>query len=114
MDQNKKIKNLQNQIKINLSDILFMKVNNPKVKYFSINDVELTKDLLNAKIYVSYFNKEKEKIYFKEFVKVKGFLRSELAKRLEVRKVPNLEFVIDNLIDKIEEIDKLIEKSNDK
>lgn len=112
MDKNAKLKSLENQIKINLSDILFTETNNEKVKYFSINDVILTKDFLNAKIYVSYFDQKKEKTYFQEFVKVKGFLRSELAKRLTTKKVPELEFILDDLIDKIGNIDKLIEKNN--
>lgn len=112
MDKNAKLKSLENQIKINLSDILFTETNNEKVKYFSINDVKLTKDFLNAKIYVSYFDRKKEIKYFEEFVKVKGFLRSELAKRLTTKKVPELEFILDDLINKIENIDKLIEKNN--
>ncbi|BDV03446.1 MAG: ribosome-binding factor A [Candidatus Hepatoplasma scabrum] len=111
MDRNAKLKILESQIKLNLSEILFTKVNNEKVKYFSITDVRVTKDFLNAKIYVNYFDKAKEEMYFSEFNKIKGFLRSELAKRLTMRKVPELEFILDDLITKIEDLDQLIQKS---
>lgn len=43
----------------------------------------------------------------------KGFIRSALAKRLTMRKVPELHFLIDDALERGNKIEKIISKINE-
>ena len=46
--------------------------------------------------------------------KAKGFIRTELAKRVQIRHTPELRFVIDESIEYGNKIDNIIEKIHEK
>ena len=74
---------------------------------------EVTGDLRYAKIYVSVLADEKEKKSTLEGLKkASGFIRRELGKRLDIRHVPELQFILDNSIEYSVEISKKINELN--
>ena len=81
----------------------------------SVMDVEVTKDLKYAKVYVSVFKQDEgqKKEVLKGLQRSAGFLRQELKKRLLLRQIPELSFVLDESIGygaHINELMKQIEK----
>lgn len=81
-------------------------------KIFSLTMVHVSKDLSYAKVWVSAQN-EAEKLV-KLFNAKKYDLRSILAKKMATRKVPAINFVVDETEDKAEYIDKILASLEDK
>ncbi|NLJ72604.1 MAG: 30S ribosome-binding factor RbfA [Syntrophomonadaceae bacterium] len=66
----------------------------------TITRVDISNDLGHAKINVSILaNEEEQKTAFNIIQKAKGFIRTELAKQLDVRYAPELEFRLDKSIE---------------
>jgi ribosome-binding factor A len=61
----------------------------------SITGVEVTQDLQNAKIYVSFLDDESEKEIMQRLRKAARYFRREIAERINLRHTPELEFVYD-------------------
>lgn len=65
----------------------------------TVSDVEVSRDLAHAKIFVTIYGEEVDhKAQVKQLEDNKGFMRSLLAKRLRMRSVPNLHFFEDTSI----------------
>lgn len=72
----------------------------PQVGMITISSVEVSRDLAHAKIYVTFYNSDEEKIK-DDLVKLqdaKGYIRSLLAKRIRMRAVPAVHFFRDESI----------------
>ena len=92
-----------------VSEIIQFQLKDPKIGFITITDVTVTGDLSIAKIYVSFLGqKAREEAGMKALERSKGFIRSELAKRMTIRKVPQLMFLIDDSLEKGNKIEKII------
>lgn len=96
-----------------LSDILQTEVRDPAIGFCTITDVDITNDLSIAKIYVSFLNKNTKKS-MDALERSKGFIRSLLAKRLTIRKCPEIHFILDTSLEYGNKIDSIIEELNEK
>ncbi len=79
-----------------LSQLLLYHVRDPRLLGITITDVEVTRDLQLARIYFTVLEAEdggKEALANLE--RAKGFLRSQLASRVELRVMPELVFYLD-------------------
>lgn len=66
-----------------------------------------------AKIFVSFLGQDARKeAGLKALNQSKGFIRSELAKRLTIRKTPELIFQLDNSLEKGNKIEKILHDIN--
>lgn len=98
-------------IRKEISEIIQFSVKDPKVGFVTVTDVALTGDLGIAKIYVTFLGKEaRAEAGMQALERGKGFMRTELGKRLSIRKVPELIFVLDDSLDKANKIESLIEE----
>ena len=85
-----------------LSNIVQNEMKDPRINSgkVSISRVEASPDVSFARVYFSLLGTEEERQEaFRIIGKAKGYLRSELAHRLQVRHVPELEFRIDTAIE---------------
>ena len=84
-----------------VSSIIQMELKDPKVGFITITDVTVTNDLSIAKIYVTFLGKQARiDAGMKALERSKGFIRSQLAGRLTIRKVPELIFLYDESLEK--------------
>ncbi len=83
-----------------IEDILSRSIKDPGLTALvSVLRVETTRDLSNAKVYVSIMGTEVEvQDSLKALHRAGGFIRRELASRITLRRVPNLVFVTDDSI----------------
>lgn len=96
-----------------VTDIIQFSLKDPNVGFVTITDVQVTNDYSYATIYVSFLGKEERKqAGLKALNRAKGFIRSELGKRLSIRKVPDLIFKLDDSLEKGERIDSIISQIN--
>ena len=74
----------------------------------SVTKVKVVPDISMAKIYISVFPKDKVEMYIKNLKTNKNQLRHDLSQKLksQLRKVPELNFYLDESLDYIEKIDK--------
>lgn len=85
-----------------LSNIVQNEMKDPRINSgkVSISRVEASPDVSFARVYFSLLGAEEERQEaFRILGKAKGFFRSELAHRLQVRHVPELDFRIDTAIE---------------
>ena len=84
------------QIRMEVADILMRKIKDPRVRTVTVTDVELTKDLRIARIFVTTMEqKDHERYVFDGLAKASGFVRAELGRRLALRYLPELTFIKD-------------------
>lgn len=76
----------------------------------SITDVELTADLKDAKVYISFLDKSKEKEIFQILDQKKAEFQKILGKKLTMKFTPRLHFLVDNYQERIDKIEKLLEE----
>ena len=74
----------------------------------SVSKVKVTTDLSQAKAYLSIFPTKNSKEILEELNVLKPQIKHQLAQRTknQLRRMPNLEFFIDDSLDYIENIDK--------
>ena len=102
---------LNHLIQVEISDLLRKQVNDPRLNgLISITRVNISKDLKNATILISTLGDghDREEI-IKGFNSASGFLRRELAHRLDIRVTPELNFKFDDSIERGVELVNLIE-----
>ncbi len=95
-----RIERVEKIIERELATILFESAHNEKLKFVSITKVSLTKDLSIATIYYTILGNLGEiEATKKELENAKGYLRSELAHRIDLRKTPDLKFKYDSSLE---------------
>ena len=94
-------------------DVIKRKLKNPLVtEMFSVTKADVSKDLKNAKVFISVFstNKEKAKTTFDAIVADAKKIRYELAHSMNIRSVPELHFINDDSMEYSQKISGLLNK----
>mgnify|MGYP001820337154 FL=1 len=99
------------QLRRDLARLIQQEIKDPEVGFISLSDVEVTRDLSHAKIYITVFNPETAETSIKALRRAAAFLRRRLGKELRLRHVPELHFVHDDSVEKGSHIDELIAKA---
>ena len=105
-----KIDRLNNIIMKEVSKILAREVKDEDIKFVTVTAVKTTSDLSYSKIYVTVLNDARRNETMKALKKAQGFIRKELAGRIEIRHVPELEFVYDESIEYGKHIEDIIKE----
>lgn len=99
------------ELKRELSNIINYELKNSNVTgMISVTKVKVTTDLKYAKVYVSILNSKNIKETMDGLKKSSGFIRSELAKRINLRNTPELIFEIDDSIEYGAKIDSILKE----
>ena len=94
-----------------ISMILSQDLNDPKLGFATVSEVRTAPDLSVARVYVSFLGKNyKKRDGLETLRRSKGFIKSLLAKRLKMRKIPDLTFIVDETIDQAQRIDEIINR----
>lgn len=99
------------QIRRDLARLIQQEIKDPKVGFVSLSDVEVTRDLSHAKVFITVFEPEKAEESLKALRRAAGFLRVRLGRELRLRHVPELHFQHDDSVEKGSHIDQLISKA---
>ena len=111
--ENMRTNRVAEQMKKEIGEILNQKIKDPRVGFVTVTDVDLTNDLQQATIYVSVFGDENEKEdTLVGLSKASGFIRSELGKRIRLRKIPEITFQFDEAHEYGNRIDSILRKLN--
>ena len=90
------------EVQRELSEILRTGVKDPRVQnaLISVTEAEVTPDLKYCKVYISVLGGEEQIASVKEGLKkAMGYIRHELAARINLRNTPELTFILDQSIE---------------
>lgn len=101
------------QIKKELSQIIQSELKDPRIGFITVTGVDVTNDFSQAKVYLSVLGSDEQKEEtLKALTRSTGFIRSELGKRIRMRKIPELLFKFDESIDYGSKIQGLLQQIN--
>lgn len=102
------------QMKKELGEIIGQKVKDPRIGFVTVTDVEVTGDLQQATVFISVLGTDSEKeATLMGLSKAKGFIRSEIGKRIRLRKTPEIEFAFDDSVEYGNRIETLLKQVQD-
>ena len=106
---NNRMGRIDEEYRKELSQIIGFELKNSSITgMISVTKVKVTPDLKYAKVSVSILNSKNIKETLAGLKKSSGFLRSELAKRINLRNTPELVFELDESLEYGARIDKII------
>ncbi|WP_346837313.1 30S ribosome-binding factor RbfA [Microbulbifer sp. SAOS-129_SWC] len=97
-----------------LAQLIQQEVRDPRLGMVNINDVEVSRDLAMAKVFVTFVGEDdraKINTSMEVLNKAAGFLRSQLARSIQMRSVPRLHFRYDETSVRGQELSALIDKA---
>lgn len=95
-----------------ISNIIALEVRNKDIGFVTITAAKVSQDLSYAKI---YFTTLQDKIKTEKALNsARGFIRSQLMERVEMRNIPELKFIYDTTIEYSNRIEELIKKEHEK
>ena len=100
------------EIKKTLSEIV-REMKDPRISPMTtILIVEATNDLKLAKVRVSVYDKDDavRKLTVEQLNRAEGFIARELGRRMEIRRIPTLKFLLDDSIEYSVHIAEIIDK----
>lgn len=115
---------VNSEVQREIAELIRSEIKDPRISPMtSVTKVDVTTDLKYCKVYISVFGDEASKDdTLAGLKKASGFIRSQLAKRINLRNTPELTFIYDdsmeygmymsNLIDKVASEDAKAHKDN--
>ena len=106
---NNRFERINEELRKEISSIISFELKNPNATgLISITKVKVTNDLKFAKVYVSILNSKNVKDTLAALKKSSGFIRSEIAKRVNLRQTPELIFELDDSMEYGAKIDTIL------
>ena len=102
---------LADQIRVEVAEMLAGELSDPRIGFATVTRVELTADLHHARVLVSVMGGEEDQQKTLEGLSsAAGYVRRELARRLGLRRIPDLVFVLDHGAEDGLKIESLLQK----
>ena len=94
-----------------LSSILAFELNDPRLTDITLNQIEVSSDLQTARIYVSLLEEDVDEKSVKEALDhARGYVRTLIASRIQIRRVPDLVFRVNRQVMEAQRIDTILDK----
>ena len=107
-----KLERINSAIKREISYVLANEVKDTNINFVTVTAVKTTNDLSYCKVYVTVFKNELRDEALKALKNAKGFIRKSLASRVDIRHIPELEFVYDESLEYGKRIEDKIKEIN--
>ena len=107
-----RIPRINHLIRQEISELLRLQVKDPRLGNFvAVTEVSTTPDLKYAKVFISFIGSEEEKQnILNVLATASGFFRREMAKHLKLRRIPELNFLWDDSIERGDHLMRLIDQ----
>ena len=102
---------LEDQIQFLLATLIQRSLKDPELGFVTLTAVRLSGDRGIAKVYYTVLGDEAQIPYTqKALTRASGFLRSHLAQRLSLRRIPELRFYHDNSVEEGNRMEEIFAK----
>ena len=107
-----RMQKVNEELKREISKIISLKLNNSSLKkgLISVTKVDTSPDLKYARVYISMINIGNKKEALKALKKSSGFVRTEIAKKVNLKYTPELIFEFDETIEYGDKIDNILKE----
>lgn len=114
MKNNTRMVRINDEIKKELAEIIRTELKDPRIGVItSVLKVDTTNDLKYCKVYISVLGDDDKKQEVIEGLKnASGFIRKQIATRINLRNTPSFKFELDNSLEYSIKISKLIDEVN--
>jgi ribosome-binding factor A len=107
---NQRVQRIAERIREELAQIILQEAQDPRLAGVTVTDVTVDRELAYADVYVSALEgSERADEILAGFQRASGFLRSQLASRVELRTFPRLRFHWDPTAERAEHIEQLLD-----
>jgi ribosome-binding factor A len=97
------------QLRVEITEILAREVHDPGIGFLTVTRVKLTPDLQQARIYYTTLGDEQaRKDTGKALGRATPFLRRQVARRMNFKRVPELQFFYDESIEQHDRIERIL------
>ena len=112
MPRYKRTDRINEQFKQEISLIIRDEVRDPRVGLATVTAVETSPELDHAKVYITTLGDEEERAEVLTGLRSAApFVRSQLSKRLSMRRIPELHFEIDRVLEEAMRIEALLREA---
>jgi len=88
---------------------ILAELNDPRIRDVTVTYVEMSADLRHAKVHVSVMGDEtRQQLSLSGLRSAAGFLQSKIAKRIDTRYTPKIEFFLDQGVKKSIEVARIL------
>jgi len=102
---------INEELKREISNIINYNLKNSNITgMISVTEVKVTPDLKYAKVMVSILNSKSVKNTLAGLKSASGYVRSELAKRINLRITPEIVFILDSSLEYGTRIDNILKE----
>lgn len=109
----KRSEQLERSLIREINNIIYRKINDPRIKFVTITRIKVSSDLKYADIFVTIYNDEsQQKKALKGLKNATKFIRGELGKDLKMRYVPNIKFKIDEDLERHYKLLKIVAEAH--
>lgn len=109
---------INSEIQRVIAEVFRKDISNPLIanSIISVSLVETSSDLFQSKVYISILeaDTEKQKQVFNAVCSAKGFIKKQLAQKLDLRNTPELVFKLDNSVRDGSKVLKIIDEISGK
>jgi ribosome-binding factor A len=113
MPQGSRASRVGDQIRAELAALLVRDVHDPGIGFLTIVHVKVSPDLQQARVYYTTIGDEKaRKETAKALTRATPFLRRQIGRRLQLKRVPELAFFFDESIEKTDRIERILQDIN--
>ena len=106
------IAKLESRIQERAAFCLQFEVNDPRASFITVLKVKLSPDLTSGRIYYSVLGSEGDKSKAAHMLEsASGFIQRQIARVLQMRRIPHLKWTYDDSMERADEIDKLIREA---
>ena len=103
---------LGEQLRRELADLIRRELKDPRVGLVSLTDVQVSRDLAHAKVFITRIGKAAEREPAVEALNhAAGFLKRNLGRNLHIRAAPNLRFFYDAAVEEGARLETLIDRA---
>jgi ribosome-binding factor A len=98
------------QMQREIAELVRLQINDPRVRLVTITGVDVAGDYSHAKVYFTRLDgKQEEALLGLEHAA--GFIRSQLARNIKLRVMPQLHFVYDSSVERGSHLSQLIDQA---
>lgn len=107
----KRSERVQELILEEISKLIQFELKDPRIGFVTVTHIDLSSNLKHAKVFVSIMGDARiQDESLTGLESAKGFIRTQLGKRLYMKAIPELDFKLDTTAEKVEKITQIIRK----
>lgn len=109
-----RLQRVRQLIKTEIMNLILHEVKDPRIGFVTISDVDVSKDLRHARVYFSTLGDKQDREKTQEGLNSAApYFRSMLAKNLDLKFTPELQFLFDDSFERAEHLSKLLSDIHD-